>query len=148
MRSTIVLLAVLAVLGIAAGAQGAEKKAAREVGRLASEVQNKIVSKTDSDISVQARGCWLHIEFASNNVTFDLPLLGTRMDETDLEDGIVLQNTHMIRTVSTREPESFEKLILKFGRYNSRPVMDAFESAIKACGGGPAASAGTAARRS
>lgn len=146
MRYVCSFIAVFFMVCVATGAQGADKQTTKEVNQLAAEVQNKIVSRTDAEVKVQARGCWLHIEFAANNATFDLPLVGTVMAETDMEDGIVLQNTHMVRTISNRAPESYERLILKFGRYNSKPVIESFENAIKACGGGPAASTATARR--
>jgi hypothetical protein len=142
MRFIASLIATMVFVVLATGAQAIEKNVVREVTRLASEVEGKIASKTDKEVTVEARGCWLHIDFASNNVMFDLPLLGTQVTKTDLEDGLVLQNNHMVRTVSSRTPETFEKLILKFGRYNTGEIMDSFEKAIKACGTQQAHAAG------
>ena len=134
MRFTASLFAMLIIVGLTSGAYGADKRAVKEVSRLAEEVQGKIISRTDASVKVQAHECWLHIEFTDNNVAFDLPLQGTKTAETDLEDGIIVQNRYMTRTVSGREPEAFERLLLKFGRHNSGEIKQSFESAINACG--------------
>lgn len=134
MRYLVSLVAMLIAVGFAMNAQGADKQTAKEVSRLATEVQGKIVSKTHADVKVEARGCWLHIEFASNNVAFDLPLQGTQIAVTDLNEALVLENRHMKRTFAGRSPENFEKLILKFGKINSDRVKQSFEKAINACG--------------
>lgn len=134
MRYAASLFAVLIVAGLAGGAFGADKHAVKEVSRLAQEVEGKIISKTDTAVKVQAHECWLHIEFADNNVTFDLPLQGTNLAGTDLDDGIIVQNRFMMRKVSDRQPEAFERLLLKFGTHNTKAVMQTFENAIKACG--------------
>ncbi|MDA8100752.1 MAG: hypothetical protein M0042_14140 [Nitrospiraceae bacterium] len=134
MRYAVTLVAVLIVMGFAGGVQASEKKTASEVARLAAEVQGKVVAKTAADVKVQARGCWLHIEFAANNAVFDLPLAGTKATETEMEDGIILENNHMTRQIGSRSPEIFERLILKFGRHNVKPVMETFGHAIKSCG--------------
>lgn len=141
-------VSVLIIVCFAVGAYGADRSAVRAANRLAEEVQAKIISKTDADVKVRARDCSLHIEFQDNNVAFDLPLQGTRMAATDLEDGIILQNRNMTRKFADRTAEAFERLVLKFGRHNRGPVMEAFESAIKACGGGQAASVVAQAGRS
>jgi hypothetical protein len=134
MRYAASVFTLLIVVGLTAGAFGADKKAVKEVKSLANEVQQKIISRTDAAVKVQAHECWLHIEFEDNNVAFDVPMQGTKVAGTDLDDGIVVQNRYMIRTFSGREPESFERLLLKFGRYNTGAVMQSFENAIKACG--------------
>jgi hypothetical protein len=135
MRIITALLAMLTIVGLAADVQAADKRGVREVRHLADEVQGKILSRTDSSVQVQANECWLHIEFKDNNVAFDLPLLGTKMTETDLDDGLIIQNRHMTRTFSGRDPEAFDRLLLKFGRHNSSSIKQSFENAIDACGG-------------
>lgn len=136
MRIVTPLVALFVVFGLSVGVQAADKqRGVKEVRRLAEEVQGKIISRTDASVKVQAKECWLHIEFTDNNVVFDLPLLGTKMAETDLEDGLIIQNRYMTRTVSGREPEAFNRLLLKFGRHNSDAVKQSFEHAIDACGG-------------
>ncbi len=128
------IAAVVAAV-MASAAFGADRSASKAADRLAAEVQGKIVSRTDNDVKVRARDCSLRIEFQDNNVSFDLPLQGTTLTATDLEDGIILLNRSMTRTIADRQPEVFERLVLKFGRYHSGSVMEAFASAIKACGG-------------
>jgi hypothetical protein len=134
MRHAVSLFAMLAVVGSAAGVQSETVTVAKEVTQLAAEIQEKVVSRSEGDIRVQARGCWLHIEFGSHNAAFDLPLQGTQVSKTDMEDGIILLNSNMTRTISGRGSEVFESLILRFKRHNVNPVTETFENAIRACG--------------
>ena len=143
MRYVASLLSLLVIVGFATGALGADKRAVKAATKLADEVQNKIISKTDRSVKVEAKECWLHIEFRDNNVAFDLPLQGARVTATDLDDAVVVQSRYMTRKVSDREPEAFERLYLKFGTLNAPNVMQSFEKAIDACDGRQAQAAGS-----
>lgn len=128
------LIMVICFTGSAFGAgRGSVKE--QELSQFAKEVGAKIVYRNGAPVSVSAHECLLHIEFNSLNAAFDLPLQGTATAETEAEDGIVLNNSAMTRTLSGRSPETFQNLILRFHRTDVKPMMKSFERVIAACGG-------------
>lgn len=134
MRNLVV--SILMIVICSAAAYGGNKSTAREMDQFANEVAAKLVYRPDVNISVRARDCRLHIEYVSINVAFDLPLHGTTVAETDTEDGVILSNANMRRTIKDRNPEAFERLILRFDRKNVKSMVKTFENAVKACAGG------------
>ncbi|MGE5838545.1 MAG: hypothetical protein ACM34H_01325 [Deltaproteobacteria bacterium] len=120
-----------------AGAHGGGKSAAldRNTAQFANEVASKIVYRSDAEISVSARNCRLRIEFGTLEATFDLPLQGTTIAETASEDGIVLNNKQLTRTIKNKAPEAFENLILRFNKNDVKPMLKAFDRVITACNG-------------
>ncbi len=135
MRNAAAILAVMIILCAAAGAYGGERTAARkgDMAQFANELAAKIVYRSDAGISVNAQDCHLHIEYGALNVAFDLPLQGTTMDEAGTDDGILLRNKYMTRTIKDRNPEAFEAMLLRFHRNDIEPMMKVFERAIRDC---------------
>ena len=129
------VISILMVACFTSGAYGAAKHSAREreMTQFAKELSSMVVYRSGADIAVSAQDCRLHIEFTSRKVAFDLPLAGTKIASSDSEDGVVLSNDAMTRTVGDRVPEAFPSLILHSNHLDVRPVMKLFEHAIALC---------------
>lgn len=130
---TVALFTVMIVACFAVEAFGGHW-AADETAQLANEIAGKVAYRPDEGFKVQAGVCRLRIEFQGHNVAFDLPLQGTKVEETPTDDGVILINARMTRTFKERAPEAFESLILRCGRNNLKAMKDVFDNAIKACG--------------
>lgn len=130
---TTLIVAVAAVIGIVSPALAGNKKLVRDITQFANEVASRIVYRADTTVTVSAQGCTLHVEYGSIGTAFDIPLQGTKVSETYMEDGIVLQNEGMTRTVRGRDSEPFGQVILRFDRSDIKTMMQAFERAVAAC---------------
>lgn len=132
------LLAIILMIIIcsASVAYGGNKRTSGDLSHFANEIAAKLVYRPDANISVRAHDCRLHIEYGALEVAFDLPLKGTTLEENGSEDGIILSNANLTRTVKNRVPEVYERIILRFDRKTVKMMMTAFEDAIAACGGG------------
>jgi mannitol-specific phosphotransferase system IIBC component len=130
----IVVFGLVMVVCTATVAYGGRKDSSfKETSALANEVAAKIVYRAGANVSATADGCRLHINFESLKASFELPLQGTAVAETDSEDGIVITNKSMTRRIKDREPEAFERLTLRFNRFNVKSILKTFEDAIAAC---------------
>lgn len=127
------MIVVVAVIGIASPASAGKKNLSRELTQFANEVAARIVYRADTSIKVSVQGCSLHIEYGSIGTAFDTPLQGSKLSETYMEDGIVLQNAGMTRTIKGKASEPFEQLILRFDRANIKTMMRAFDRAVATC---------------
>jgi hypothetical protein len=85
---------------------------------------------------VRARNSQLHIEYGSLHVAFDLALKDTTLSENETEDGIILSNSKMTRTLKGKVPEPYERVILRFERKTVKSMLKTFENAVTTCGGG------------
>lgn len=135
MRNLMVMSFLMIVICSAAEAHGGEKARNRESAQFANEVAAKIVYRSDANISVRANDCRLRIEYGALSAAIDLPLQGTTLAETDTEDGVILSNAQMTRTLKGGNPEAYEQFILRFERKHVKSMMNAFQNAIAACGG-------------
>jgi hypothetical protein len=119
-------------------AYGGKKNApGKETSQLVSEVAAKIVSSSGTIVLVSAPdACRLNINFQSLNASFDIPLKGSTVIESETDDSIVVQNKNMTRKIKDRAPEAFERLSLRFSRPNLKPVLKSFTDAISACNSG------------
>ncbi len=128
------LAAVLIILlGSSTGAFGSNKNPSKALTQFANEVAAKIVYRQDVSVAVRADNCRLHIEYGKLNVVFDLPLNGTMLTEADTEDGIILSNAQMTRTLKDKMPETYTQLILHFERKDVKPMLKSFENAVGIC---------------
>ncbi len=135
MRDLMVAVLMIAICS-GTGAYAGSKNNSKEMAQFANEIAAKLVYKPEANISVRAQDCHLHIEYGSLHVAFDLPLKGTTLAENETEDGIILSNAQMTRTLKDRNPEAYERIILKFDRKTNKTMMKTFENVITVCGGG------------
>ena len=124
----------VAICCFGTAALATQGKTAKEVTVLVKEIEGKVISRSNTSISVKAAGCSLSIEFRPQCVVFDLPLAGAKVVESGLDSCLIIINSRMIRTVPSRTPETFERLTLRFGKHDLLPMKTAFEQAIQACG--------------
>lgn len=132
----LVATVLMIVMCSATGAYAGSKNTSKDMAQFANEVAAKLVYRPDVNISVRAQDCHLHIEYGSLNVAFDLPLKGTTLAENETEDGIILSNRQMTRTLKDKNPEAYERIILRFDRKTNKTMMKTFENVITVCGGG------------
>ena len=109
------------------------EKTGKQVTTLATEIEGKILMKDKTQVKVQAEGCRIAIAFVNKNVTFHLPLAGTKVTADD--ETLLVVNSEMTRTFVNREREPFSRLVLRFGTDAVNQVKSAFDQAILACGG-------------
>ena len=132
----LVATVLMIVMCSATVAYAGNKNKAKDMAQFANEVASKLVYRPDVNISVRAQDCHLHIEYGSLNVAFDLPLRGTTLAENETEDGIILSNRQMTRTLKDKTPEAYERIILRFDRKTNKTMIKTFENVIAVCGGG------------
>ncbi len=130
------IFGVVFVLVIASSAaDAADRKNDHEMERLSREVRIRMAYRSSEAVRVSALNCRLHVEFGLHHVAFDLPLRGTTVEHAEADNGLVLVNPEMTRTVREGAPERFERLILRIEPDSVREVHRIFESAIAGCGG-------------
>ena len=129
-----VLATILIILACSATvAYGGGRNTAKAMAQFANEVAAKVLYRKDVNVAVRADNCNLHIEYGKLNVAFDLPLSGTTLEETDTEDGIILSNAQMTRTLKDKTPETYSQLILRFERKDIKSIRKTFEDAVGIC---------------
>lgn len=126
------MIALLIVLCSTSVVYGSKKNSLRPADVLANEVMTKAIYQKTAVVA-RAKECHLHISFQTVNAAFDLPLRGTKVVLTDNEDGIIVMNRNMTRTIRGRSPEVFERLTLRFSRDNIKPMLKRFDEAIMFC---------------
>lgn len=125
-----IVTSVLAVIEARGGNRGSG-----DMSQFANEIAAKLVYRPDANILVRAQNCRLHIEYGALHVSFDLPLKDTTLAESETEDGIILTNSKMTRTLKGKGPEPYERIILRFERKTVKSMLKTFENAVTACGG-------------
>jgi hypothetical protein len=132
---TVSFIVILFVLCCTAWASGVDPKAGKAGDQLASEIEAKLANGSQAKVKASAHDCKLHIEFSAHNVSFDLPLQGTEVSTiVGTEDSLFVSNPRMTRTIRDRGPETFEKLMLRFGRETISDIKTVFDQAIRSCG--------------
>ncbi len=121
---------------LASDAYGGSRNASGDLSQFANEIASKLIQRSDMNVTVRARNCRLHIEYESLQVAFNLPLKDTTLAESGADDGVILSNSSMTRTLKGGNPEKFERLILRFDRKTVKSVIKSFEKVIAGCGGG------------
>lgn len=140
------VIGLLVIIGTASVALGEKKNAPPEADVLAKEVMSKVVFRS-STVLARVDDCRLNIRFDATDAAFDLPLQETAVKPAETDDGIVVTNRNMTRTIKNRAPESFQRLALRTHRDMMQPLIKAFQDAIAACGGNTSNVAAAAAQR-
>lgn len=128
------LFSLLVAVCAASVVYGENGKASGPANALANEVMSKVVYRS-ANVRARAEACRLRISFEPHGAVFDLPLHGTTVAQTATQDGVLVKNKNMTRTIRDRAPESFEQLTLRLHRDQVRSMLRTFDNAIASCGG-------------